>query len=84
MTEMTHPLMAQLRQERIRRGWKLDNIARRLGTRPGAIWNWELRGPAPRIDKVAAYANVLGMELALIPKTPHHAPHHTEERNTRQ
>ncbi|GAA1025293.1 hypothetical protein GCM10009565_36820 [Amycolatopsis albidoflavus] len=54
-------LGAALRRLRIENRWGLRELARRLGTNPALVSNWELGQRTPAVEDVACYLGALGI-----------------------
>lgn len=61
------PLVRQLIQRRVSRNLRQRDVAALMGTTPGAISKYESGSIVPWPKRLRAWANVLGLELTLVP-----------------
>lgn len=65
MRKPVHPIVAQLREERIRQNLSLKAMEERTGYTNQHIWQIEVGKHGVRIDVVSALAHALGFSLVL-------------------
>ena len=63
----THPIIAQLRDLRIKRGIMQKDVAKKLGYSANQIYKAEVGDTKLYVDFVEDYANALGYQLVLLP-----------------
>lgn len=63
-----HPMVAQLRAERIRQNIPQYELAGRMGYTMWQVGLWERGRNTPNLGAFVNWANALGMELQLVPK----------------
>jgi len=61
----SHPVMEELRKERIRRRISLEKLGEKAGYNPCHIWCLETGKSRAKIDIVSDLAQALGMKLKL-------------------
>ncbi|MGI8333438.1 helix-turn-helix domain-containing protein [Actinomadura scrupuli] len=74
-----HPIVAELSRIRHRQGSSMRAAGGLAGLSKETVFRWENGQRIPQLDSLTAYADSLGYELALRPKTPatekeHNAP----------
>lgn len=62
---LVHPVLQQIREERLRQGLTLVDLAKKAGYESNHIWNLEHGKCRAKIDIVADLAQALGMEIVL-------------------
>jgi transcriptional regulator with XRE-family HTH domain len=71
MPDRVHPLIAQIREARRRRGWSQQDLAARSGVGQSALSLLETGRREPLIHTLDALAGALGLDVVLQPrKTP--------------
>jgi transcriptional regulator with XRE-family HTH domain len=65
----TDPIVDALAAERCRRGLTLLQVGELLGRASyNTVWQWENGKNQPKLANVRAWADVLGYDLALVPR----------------
>jgi transcriptional regulator with XRE-family HTH domain len=68
MRRRPHPLVSALAAIRQRQGLTQRMVAERAYLTPSLVGNWESGWKVPQLQGLMAYADVLGYEVAIVPK----------------
>lgn len=67
---VTDPILAELRLLRLMSGQRAIDVAAAAGLDPSSISYWENGRKSPHLDHLRRYMDVLGFDLAVVPKDP--------------
>lgn len=69
-SQSLHPLVGLLRERRVKRGIRSEDLSRSLGWSVSTLTGYEAGLAAPRLDRASAWALELGMRLELVDVRP--------------
>lgn len=55
--------MSRLRQERIKRGWTAEEVAKNIGVTPAAVLHWETNRSTPAVDSAIKLARLYKVDI---------------------